>query len=120
MAKKGAHRGHGDEDDHRPMTRLDSHLSPMMEEMARGRGYYERVVMILARPARRIARAELEAILPRNQVGIDEINHVAGSALYRLFERSREYRPGTPLIPWFRKIVRSCAQEFARHHSGAA
>jgi len=118
MARKSAH--HGDEDDHRQVSLVDSHLSPMLEEMARCWEFRERVEAILLRPARRIARVELEAIIPRDQVGPEEISDVAGMALCRLFERSREYQPGTPVIPWLAEIVRSSAQEFARHDVGAA
>lgn len=125
MATKRSHRSTGEEGDHRPADRLNKSLCMMLDEVGNhlgtdeGRRTLDRLAIILARPAQRIARAELEKILPRDQVGINEIDHVARAALVQLCRKSSQCRPGMQVIPWFATIVRSCAREFARHHSAA-
>jgi hypothetical protein len=80
----------------------------------RGRMAFERLAMILRRPAQRIARVKLEETLPRNQVGIEAINSVVKMTMYKLYKQLHQYEPGTPVIPWFTALVNECAQDFLR------
>lgn len=127
MGNKHPHHGPGEDEPAHPQGRLNHELSrraiavgrhPHTEE---GRRSYESLAAILVGPAYRIARARLEAILPRDQVGPDEINAVVGTAMYELYRKlaQGDYRPGTPLIPWFAAIVSTCARDFGRHHPAA-
>ena len=127
MGTKHPHRSPGEDEPAHTQGQLDHVLSGMAVEAGkhphpeRARRSFERLANILTRPGQRIARARLEEILPRDQVGPDEINAVVSMAMYELYRKlcRGHYKPGTPVVPWFATIVNTCARLFGRHHPTA-
>ncbi|HEX6370495.1 MAG TPA: hypothetical protein VF006_16350 [Longimicrobium sp.] len=103
-----------------PMPDINADLRWMISEALlyagsdRGRLAFERLTAILKRPALRIARVRLEAVLPRDQVGDDLINELVRMSIYRLYVRLSRYEPRMPVIPWFAELVEECAQDLVR------
>ncbi|HEX6372046.1 MAG TPA: hypothetical protein VF006_24185 [Longimicrobium sp.] len=127
MGTKHPHHSPGEDEPAHTRDHLDHSLSEMAVEagkhpyMEGSRRSFERLANILMRPAQRIARARLEEILPRDQVGPDEINAVVSMAMYELYKKLGQgyYKPGMSLVSWFGTIVGTCAREFGRHHPTA-
>jgi hypothetical protein len=80
----------------------------------RGRLAFERLTKVLTRPAWRIARVKLEAVLPRDQVRDDLINELVSMSIHGLYVQLSRYEPGMPVIPWFAVLVEECAQDLVR------
>lgn len=103
-----------------PMPDIDEDLRWLLSEALlyagteRGRVAFERLTNILMRPAQRIARVKLEAILPRDQVRDELIDELVRESLYRLYVRLSRYEPRMPVIPWFAGLVGECAQDLVR------
>lgn len=80
----------------------------------RGERAFERLAIILKRPALRIARAKLEDLLGQAATDPDDANDVANLGLFKLYQSLGDYKRGARVIPWFATMVRSQAKDFVR------
>lgn len=83
----------------------------------RGERAFERLVLILFRPALRIARAKLEELIGRDAIAPDDVQDVASLSLIQLYRRLPHYRAGSAVIPWFASLVGDQTRVFVRSKS---
>lgn len=102
---------------------LEAGLQGIVEDVQRhldterGERAFERLVLILFRPAIRIARAKLEELLGRDEIAPHDAQDVASLSLIHLYRRLPHYRAGSAVIPWFASLVRDQTKAFVRSKS---
>lgn len=102
---------------------LEAGLQRIVEDVQRhvdterGERAFERLVLILFRPAIRIARAKLEELLGRDAVAPADAQDVASLSLIQLYRRLPHYRAGSAVIPWFASLVGAQTKDFVRSKS---
>jgi DNA-directed RNA polymerase specialized sigma24 family protein len=80
----------------------------------RGERAFERLALILSRPAMRIARDKLTDLLGPDAVDPDDARDVASLSLFALYRRLPHFRAGSAVIPWFASLVRAQTKHFVR------
>lgn len=117
---KRRHRG-------QPAADMDESLVRLMQEIEQffgtesGIRAFERLALILTRPGMRIARARLEALLPRGAVDPDDISEIVNAALFHFYQSIGRAQARRSPLTWFTSMVRSRARELVRrkYHSRA-